>query len=220
MCWSCTILGRFGRIFGGSRGAAELINVWRGCVGRTGSVKMRWRGWKASAPSGGRGLAGSPRGLGLALGVLISIKGKSTMGPDQVSSVLSNAEKWVAAAGRCGEGITIKTRCHKAAATRARRGMRRSIQQSLKNPASRKFFETFDLLKTARKLLPMPWWKLPQGRSSFGARTACRRAGAGGRGACPRRSDVLKTRFEDMSFSIIASGACPFWGGESEESKE
>ena len=91
ICWSCTILGRLGRIFGGSRGAAELINVWRGCVGRTGSVKMRWRGWKASAPSRGRGLAGSPRGLGLALGVFISTNGKSAIGPDQVSSVLSNA---------------------------------------------------------------------------------------------------------------------------------
>src|ERR1700731_1353164 len=31
--WNWTRLGRFGRIFGGSGGAAELINVWRGCVG-------------------------------------------------------------------------------------------------------------------------------------------------------------------------------------------
>ncbi len=29
----CTMFGRFGRIFGGSIGAAELISVWRGCVG-------------------------------------------------------------------------------------------------------------------------------------------------------------------------------------------
>src|SRR5258708_1552693 len=85
-------VGRLGRILGGSGGAAELINVWRGCVGCTGSVKMRWRGWKASAPSGGRGLAaGSPRGLGLALEAFISTKGKSWIGPDQVSSVFSNA---------------------------------------------------------------------------------------------------------------------------------
>src|SRR6266704_2847713 len=33
ICRNCTMFGRFGRIFGGSGGAAELINVWRGCVG-------------------------------------------------------------------------------------------------------------------------------------------------------------------------------------------
>ncbi len=33
ICWNCTMFGRLGRIFGGSGGAAELINVWRGCVG-------------------------------------------------------------------------------------------------------------------------------------------------------------------------------------------
>src|SRR5258708_36003656 len=117
--WNCTILGRDGRIFGGSRGAAELINVWRGCVGCTGSVK-RWRGWKASAPSVGRGLSGSPRGLGLALGAFLSSKGKSVMGPDQVSSVFSKADKLVVVAGRGGEGITIERICHRGAATRGR----------------------------------------------------------------------------------------------------
>src|SRR2546421_2420465 len=90
VCWSSTILGRFGRIFGGTRGAAELIRVCRGWFGWTGSVKMRWRGWKASPPSGGRGLSGSPRGIGL--GAFAVTKGKSVMGPDQVSSVFSKAE--------------------------------------------------------------------------------------------------------------------------------
>jgi len=91
-CWNCTIFGRFGRIFGGSSGAAELIKVCRGCVGRTGSVKMRCRGWKASAPAGGSGFSGSPRGLGLGFGPFISSNGRSSIGPDQVSCVLSKAE--------------------------------------------------------------------------------------------------------------------------------
>src|SRR5258707_8236970 len=118
---------------------------------------MRWRGWKASAPSGGSGLAGSLRGLGLGLELFMSTKGKSLIGPDQVSSVFSNAEKWRAAAGSLGDGITIKTTCHKAAATMARRGMRRSTQHSLKKLPTRKFLGTRALVKTARRLLPIPW---------------------------------------------------------------
>src|SRR5229473_5527371 len=169
------ILGRAGRIFGGSRGAAELVNVWRGCVAWTGSVKMRWRGWKAPAPSGARGLSGSPRGLGLALGAFISTKGKSVMGPDQVSSVLSKAEKWVAAAGKRGDGITIKTTCHKAAATRARRGILRSTQHSLKKLPARKFLGTRVQVRTAAMLLKMPWWNPPQATSSFGPSPVSRR---------------------------------------------
>src|SRR6266436_4850126 len=193
------MLGRFGRIFGGWGGAAELINVWRGCVGRTGSVKMRWRGWKASAPSGGSGLSGSPRGLGLALGAFISTNGKSVMGPDQVSSVLSKAEKWVGAAGRCGDGKTIKTTCHSAAATRARRGILRSTQHSLKKLPSRKFLGTRVQVRTAAMLLKMPWWKEPQATSSLGPSPVSRRTGtAAGLAAWPRRFNELLMWFRDI----------------------
>src|SRR5260370_29203871 len=101
---------------------------------------MRWRGWNASAPSGGSGFAGSPRGLGFGFELFISTRGKSVMGPDQVSSVLSKAGWWVAAAGKRGDGMTIKTICHSAAATRARRGDRRSAQHSFEKLPSRKFF--------------------------------------------------------------------------------
>ena len=38
----------------------------------------------------------------------------------------------VGAAGRCRDGMTIKTTCHKAAASKARRGILRSTQHSLK----------------------------------------------------------------------------------------
>src|SRR5260370_6291595 len=110
---------------------------------------MRWRGWNASAPSGGKGFAGSPRGLGFGFGLFISTRGKSVIGPDQVSSVFSKAEKWVAAAGKRGDGMTIKTICHSAAATRARRGIRGSTQHSLKKLTSRKFFWTRFHVKTA-----------------------------------------------------------------------
>src|SRR5580692_541525 len=40
----CTTLGMSGKIFGALSGAAGLTSVCRGCVGREGSVKMRWRG--------------------------------------------------------------------------------------------------------------------------------------------------------------------------------
>src|SRR6266852_1887114 len=40
----CTTLGISGNIFGASSGAAGFTRVCRGCVGREGSVKMRWRG--------------------------------------------------------------------------------------------------------------------------------------------------------------------------------
>jgi len=59
--WNWTILGRAGRIFGGSRGAAELINVWRGCVGCTESVKMRCR-MECVGAFWRQRLLGSPRG--------------------------------------------------------------------------------------------------------------------------------------------------------------
>src|SRR5258708_25172561 len=117
---------------------------------------MRWRGWKASAPSGGSGLAGSPRGLGLAFVRVMSTKGKSLIGPDQVSSVFSKEEKWRAAAGSLGDGMTIKTMCHKAAATMARRGTRRSTQHSLKKLPTRKFLGTRALGEAARQLLAVP----------------------------------------------------------------
>src|ERR1700686_344104 len=89
VCCNKTIFGKLGRIFGGTIRAAVLTKVWRGCVGAMGSVKIRWRGWNASAPSRVTGLATSPRGLGVAgalAGAAVSFRGgKSLMGPDQVS---------------------------------------------------------------------------------------------------------------------------------------
>src|SRR6202790_3032723 len=89
LCCNKMIFGMLGRIFGGTMRAAVLIKVCRGCVGATGSVKMRWRGWNASAPSRAMGLASSPRGLGVAgvdAGAEESFSGgKSLIGPDQVS---------------------------------------------------------------------------------------------------------------------------------------
>src|SRR5229473_7080744 len=162
---------------------------------------MRWRAWKASAPSGGRGLSGSPRGLGLAFGDFMSTKGKSAMGPDQVSSVLSKAAKWVGAAGKRGDGMTIKTICHKAAATRARRGILRSTQHSLKKLPVRKFFGTRVQVRTAAMLLKMPWWNEPQATSSLGPWPVSRRTGlATGLAACPKRFRALLTWFRDISF--------------------
>src|SRR5438046_2945993 len=172
---------------------------------------MRWRGWKASAPSGGRGFSGSPRGVGLALGAFISTKGKSVMGPDQVSSVLSNAGKWVAAAGRREDGMTMKTMCHKAAAKIARRGMRRSTQQSLKKLPSRKFLGTWVQVRTAAMLLKMPWWKEPQATSSLGPSPVSKRTGAAaGLVACPRRLRALLTWFRDIFVLSIVGCAAGF----------
>src|ERR1700733_10189873 len=89
LCCNKTICGKLGRILGGTIRAAILINVWRGWVGAMGSVKIRWRGWNASAPSRAIALARSPRGLGVAgvaAGATVSFRGgKSLMGPDQVS---------------------------------------------------------------------------------------------------------------------------------------
>src|SRR5271168_3806607 len=85
------MFGKSGSTLGASCGAAGLITVCRGCVGCTGSVTMRWRGWKASAPFGGKGLSGSACEATLGFAARISTSGKSLMGPDQVSCVLSNA---------------------------------------------------------------------------------------------------------------------------------
>src|ERR1700719_3091364 len=89
LCCNKTIFGRLGRIFGGTMRAAVLIKVCRGWVGATGSVKMRWRGWDASAPSRGMGLASSPRELGIARAGAVAEEsfsgGKSLIGPDHVS---------------------------------------------------------------------------------------------------------------------------------------
>src|SRR5207249_6589984 len=82
---------------------------------------MCCRGWKASAPSGAGGFAGSPGGLGSGLGAFISSSGKSLIGPDQESSTLLKEGLWCARAGRGGYGSTKKTMCHKAAAITARR---------------------------------------------------------------------------------------------------
>src|SRR2546429_3927928 len=54
---------------------------------------MCCRGWKASAPSGAGGFAGSPGGLGSGLGAFISSSGKSLIGPDQESSTLLKDRK-------------------------------------------------------------------------------------------------------------------------------
>src|SRR6266699_83488 len=164
-----------------------------------GSVMMRWRGWNASAPSGGRGFAGSPRGLGFGFELFISTKGKSVMGPDQVSSVLSKAEKWVAAAGKRGDGMMMKTICHRAAATIARRGMRRSTQHSLKKLPSRKFVGTRFQVRTAAMLLPTPWWKEPQATSSLGPSPVSRWTGAAaGLVAWPKRFSESLMWFRDI----------------------
>src|ERR1700692_356187 len=136
LCCNKTIFGKLGRIFGGTIRAAVLIRVCRGWVGATGSVKMRWRGWNASAPSRATGLATSPRGLGIAragAGAEESFSGgKSLMGPDQVSWKFSNAGFFLGVAGRSGQGANKKTMCHSAAAVTAARGIRPSTVQSLK----------------------------------------------------------------------------------------
>src|SRR6266436_6099494 len=70
---------------------------------------------------------------------------------------------------------------------------------------------TWTRVRTAAMLLPMPWWKEPQGTSSFGAFTGCGRGGATGLMAGPKRSDAWKTRSKDISLSIIARRACSVW---------
>src|ERR1700730_16853841 len=134
VCCNKTIFGMLGRIFGGAAGAAVLIKVWRGCEATAGSVKTRWRGWKASAPSLARGFAAFPRGLGFGagngVGVEIFSGGRSLIGPDQVSWKFSSAGFLRGAAGSCGQGMTRNTTCQSAAAITAARGVRASIQQS------------------------------------------------------------------------------------------
>src|SRR5207253_7662112 len=115
---------------------------------------MCCRGWKASAPSGAGGFAGSPGGLGSGLGAFISSSGKSLIGPDQESSTLLKEGLWCARAGSRGYGSTKKTMCHKAAAITARRGTLLSIQQYLKNPSIEKFLGTGDLRRSTPRLLP------------------------------------------------------------------
>src|SRR5260370_27390856 len=171
---------------------------------------MRWRGWNASARSGGSGFAGSARGLGFGFELFISTRGKSVMGPDQVSSVLSKAGWWVAAAGKRGDGRTIKTICHSAAATRARRGIRRSTQHSLKKLPSRKFFGTRVQVRKAATLLPMPWWKDPQATSSLGPSPVSRWKGAAaGVVARPQRLDATLTWDQGMLGSIGPCDSSP-----------
>src|SRR5260370_41813056 len=113
------------------------------------------------------------------------------MGPDQVSSVLSKAAKWRAAAGSRGYGRTRKTKCHNAAATTARRGIFLSIQQSLKKPVGKNFLGTGVLLRRVATQLAVPWWKLPQAMSSFGPQPAVRRTGSADLVACPAKSNAL-----------------------------
>src|SRR4029077_20295953 len=135
----------------------------------TGSVKIRRRGWNASAPSRTMGLATSPRGLGVAgVGATESFSGgKSLIGPDQVSWKFSNAGFFLGVAGNSGQGASKKTMCHSAAAVMAARGIRPSTQQSPKKSPLTTFLgdgpET-----SARILLPRPWWKLFQRTSNCG----------------------------------------------------
>src|SRR3984893_2749508 len=172
VCCNKTILGKPGRIFGGTMRAAVLIRVCRGCVGAMGSVKMRWRGWNASAPSRATGLATSPRGLGVAgagAGADDRFRGgKSLLGPDQVSWKFSNAGFFLGVAGRSGQGASRKTMCHKAAAITAARGMRPSTEQSLKIFLLTKCFLGVGPVKSAWMLLPRLWWKLFQRTSNCG----------------------------------------------------
>src|SRR6202040_3127273 len=172
LCCNKTIFGKLGRIFGGTMRAAVLIKVCRGWVGAMGSVKMRWRGWDASAPSRAMGLATSPRGLGIAragVGAEESFSGgKSLIGPDQVSRKFSNAGFLRGVAGRSGQGASRKTTCHRAAAITAARGMRPSTEQSLKKSLLTNFFLGVGPVTSAWMLLPRLWWKLFQRTSNCG----------------------------------------------------
>jgi len=79
-CWNCTILGRDGSIFGGSRGSGRIDQRLAGMVGVDGIGEDALTRVKGVAPSGAKGLSGSPRGIGLAFGAFLSTKGKSVMG--------------------------------------------------------------------------------------------------------------------------------------------
>src|SRR5260370_36180149 len=105
--------------------------------------------------------------------------------------------------------MTIKTICHSAAATRARRGIRGSATHSLKKLPSRKFFGTRFQVRTAATLLPMPWWNEPQATSSFGPCPLSRRTEAAGSAACPKRLDATLTWSQDMLSSIVPCHSSP-----------
>ncbi len=121
---SCTMLGRAGRNLGASIWA-RCTKVCRGCVGCEGSVKMRWRGWYASVFSAGAGSGAALCEPLFRAFFGISSSGKSSMGPDQVSCVLSSAETCFGVMGSFGQGTTKKTICQRAAATSAPYGIRR-----------------------------------------------------------------------------------------------
>ena len=134
---NCTIFGRLGKIFGGSSGALGFMSVWRGCVGCTASVNIRWRGWKAAASgtwASLRTMAALARRAGSVGALERSGSGRSLTGPDQVSSVLLNAGFWRIAVSHRGNGTTTMARCSTSAMSSAKRGTRPSIQPSLKNP--------------------------------------------------------------------------------------
>src|SRR5260221_572991 len=100
----------------------------------------------------GAGFFGSLRGAGFALCARTSSSGKSSIGLDQVRTVLSNSEKcfWPAISGF---GITMKRRCHRAAAATARRGKRFSTQASLKKLLERNFRDSTERSNAPDKLL-------------------------------------------------------------------
>src|SRR5260370_40009466 len=105
--------------------------------------------------------------------------------------------------------MTIKTICHSAAATRARRGMRGSATHSLKKLPSRKFLGTRVQVRAAALLLPTPWWNEPQATSSLGPCPLSRRTEAAGSAACPKRLDATLTWSQDMLSSIVPCHSSP-----------
>src|SRR5208337_1602399 len=96
-------------------------------------------------------------------------RGKSSMEPDHVSSVLSKAGLCREATGRSGHGKITKAKCQRAAARMARRGNPHSTRQSRKTKVRGTAFDRWLRWKVAATLLRKFWWKLPQAISSFGS---------------------------------------------------
>src|ERR1700741_106344 len=93
---------------------------------------MFCRGGYASAPLAGGASFTSRFATALGLAFLILTSGKSSIGPDQVSSVFSKGLLRFCAAGNSGHGTTKMAICHSAAAKMALRGIFPSIRQPRK----------------------------------------------------------------------------------------